>query len=269
MPENTSQIIQLSNSDYVRVMKDNYFSYGGSQMWFPQKNYFSKDYILYHYGCGTIAAADFFLYLALQYEAYKSPETGIVLQDNRTIPYNDYYSYVRRIHDRYTKTHRVIAVLGPQLASAIEFYARVNSYQLHAAWKWTLGYYDMYEMIEEMLSKDIPVILSIGPNTPLLWGQKGISFYEMEEIDITSNAADANTKANEKRTHYYKEVMQNINSHYVTVTALIKDDETNAIMLRISSWGKQFYINYEEYRYYIEETGGTFTSSLVYVKKAL
>lgn len=268
MPEKTSQIIQLSNPDYIRITKDSSFSYGGSQMWFPHKNWLRKDYILYNYGCGTIAAADFFLYLALQKEAYRSPETNIVLQGNRSISYNDYYSYVHRINDRYTKTHRVIAVLGPKLASALESYARVNSYQFHAAWKWSLGYYDMYDMIEEMLSEDIPVILSIGPNTPLLWGGKGIPFYEREEIENALNLTDAESAAGELRTHYYKEVMQNINSHYVTVTALIKDDEINTIMLRISSWGKQFYINYEEYRNYIEETSGTYTSSLVYVNKA-
>ena len=38
-------------------------------------------------------------------------------------------------------------------------------------------------------------------------------------------------------------------------------------MLRISSRGRQYYINYEEYRDYIETWGGTFTSSLVLIKK--
>jgi len=37
-------------------------------------------------------------------------------------------------------------------------------------------------------------------------------------------------------------------------------------VLGISSWGKQYYINYNEYRDYIDTTGGTFTSSMLYIR---
>ena len=39
-------------------------------------------------------------------------------------------------------------------------------------------------------------------------------------------------------------------------------------MLKISSWGKEFYIDYQEYREYIEKEGDRFTSSLLYLSKA-
>jgi hypothetical protein len=128
-----------------------------------------------------------------------------------------------------------------------------------------------------MLSLDIPVILSIGPNTPNLWGKKGITFYEYREIEYredkdNSTKKDINTgdaKPAVKKPYYYKVVRQNINGHYVMVTGMIKDDIAGRIMLRISSWGKQYYINYEEYRDYIDSSSGTFTSSIVQVQKTV
>lgn len=37
------------------------------------------------------------------------------------------------------------------------------------------------------------------------------------------------------------------------------------IMLHISSWGKSYYIDYEEYRNYVDKVGGKFTSSILYI----
>ncbi|MDF2941606.1 MAG: hypothetical protein K0S01_464 [Herbinix sp.] len=264
MPIKNNNIIELSNPDYVPVVKDADTFYGGSQMWFPEKHWYSKDYILHNYGCGTIATADMFLYLALQNKDLKTPITELALQGEPKVNYSNYDPYVRTIHDNYTKTRHIIAVLGPAIASAINSYSSSYGLHYHASWKWSLTYYDMYELIEEMLHKDIPVILSIGPNTPKLWGKKGIPFYERREIDYQENA-DQNPEVG--KPYYYKMVKQNVNGHYVTVTGLIKDVVTERIMLRISSWGKQYYINYEEYRDYIENNSGTFTSSIVYVKR--
>ncbi len=235
-------------------------------MWFPADHRYSKDYILHNYGCGTIATADMFLYLALQNEALQSPVTKLALQGTNEIIYENYDPYIRKINEEYTKTRRVIAVLGPKIAAAINSYSNSYAFGYQASWKWTLTYYDMYDLIEEMLQKDIPVILSIGPNTPNLWGKKGIPFYDRREIDYQANT-DETSEAS--KPYYYKAVKQDINGHYVTVTGLIKDDVTEQIMLRISSWGKQYYINYEEYRDYIETSSGTFTSSIVYVKRIL
>ncbi len=256
--------ITLTNQGYLPIVKDNITFYGGSQMWFSDKNRYSKDFILHNYGCGTIATADMFLYLARQNNALQTPVTQMAIKDKSEIGYSDYDIYVRAINDKYTKTKRIIAVLGTTVANAINTYSGQYGLGLKAAWKLSLSYYDMLEMIEEMLGKDIPVILSIGPNTPNLWGKKGIPFYELREIDYQETD---NTDPEAAKPYYYKAVKQDINGHFVTVTGVIKDDVTGRIMLRISSWGKQYYINYEEYRDYIDSAGGTFTSSIVYVTK--
>ncbi len=264
MPFENNSITQLSDPKYVPVIKDSVTSYGGSQMWFPKMNWYSKDYILHNYGCGTIATADMFLYLALQSDKLQSPITASVLQDDSQIKYETYASYVRNINDAYTKTKRFIAVLGPKIAAAINSYSEEFHLGLKASWKLGLTYYDMYDLMEEMLKQDIPVILSIGPNTPDLWGKKGIPFYEKKEIEYQDTMEDASDR---KKPYYYQVKQNNINGHYITVTGIIKDEITGQIMLRISSWGKQYYINYEEYRDYIENESGTFTSSIVRVRK--
>lgn len=284
MPFKNNICIELFCPEYVSVQKDSSVSYGGSQMWFSDRNRYSKDYILHNYGCGTIATADLFLYLAQQKKTYQTPVTALAINDENEIDFANYTSYVHTINKDYAKTQPVIAVLGPSIASAINSYSDCYGLGLKAAWKWTLNYYEMYDLIEEMLWKDLPVILSIGPNTPKFWGKKGIPFYELREIDYQEpealpekestdpelEAKDEEAEEKQKSTskpYYYQAKVQNVCGHYVTVTALIKDELTGQIMLRISSWGKQYYINYEEYRNYIEYVGGTFTSSIVYMKE--
>lgn len=267
MPSQKSTIIELQHPSYVPVLKDSAIYYGGSQMWFPPEQWSSKNYVLHHYGCGTIATADMFLYLALNKDAYRNAVTESVLQGGDSANYKDYISYVRKIDTYYTRTRRWIAVLGPQIANSFNSYARTYDLSYRAKWKLFLSYYDMYEMIEEMLSLDIPVIISIGPNTPRLWGKKGIPFYKKHTIKVPIKLDNSDSPTLTFHTIYRYEAVQNVNSHYVTVTGLIKDPIAATIMLRISSWGKQYYINYEEYRDYITEFGGTFTSSIVQINR--
>ncbi|MDD3174379.1 MAG: hypothetical protein PHF63_12110 [Herbinix sp.] len=301
--------IELTNPNYVPVIKDSDTFYGGSQMWFPADHWYSKDYIIHNYGCGTIATADLFLYLAQQKDALKSPATEIAFRGSNQVNYDNYDPYVRTINDQYTKTLRIIAVLGPKIASAINTYANSYGFEFQAFWKLKLTYYDMLDIMEEMLLQDIPVILSIGPNTPNLWGKKGIPFYKIREINYqesdlapmeneeiskviepfetseyeqpsenkessvvkqpSNNKAPfvVNNPSEIKKPYYYKVSVQTVNSHYVTVTGIIKDAVAGRIMLCISSWGQQYYINYEEYRDYIDSTSGTYTSSIVQIKK--
>lgn len=275
-------IMSLRDISYVPISYNDEIGYGGSQMWFSSEHKFSKDYLIHNYGCGTIACSDLFLFLALQYDSHRNPLTEMALHGLDTIYYRDYISYVHIINSKYTKTKRWLAVLGTKLADAVNDYSEDYNLGYYAKWKWRLSYYDMYETILEMLDHNIPVILSIGPNTPNLWGKKGITFYRQYTDEFKPNNAQSNdnipinpdTKHTEPSAEMetpiiinrYKKAQELVNSHYVTVTGIVKDDYEGRIMLCISSWGEKYYIDYEEYRDYISEYGGTFTSSIVYIK---
>lgn len=281
MPVNHT--IELSNPYYLPVIKDSLTYYGGSQMWFSKSGRLSRDYVLRSYGCGTIAAADILLYLAMRNEAFRTELTSPLLNqidgllqpnadrtgfprqsaaDTKAIDYESYITYVRRIDKDYTHTRHIIAVLGPKAAWAVNSYSRKHDLGLKASWRWRLTYYDMLAIMEEMLVKDIPVILSIGPNWPNLLGKKGVTFYERREITYAPDGK----QTDKGKPYYYQAVEQAVNGHYVVVTGIIRDDITGRIMLRISSWGKMYYINYEEYRDYIDTASSTWLSSLVHIK---
>ncbi len=262
--------IALKHSAYVPIIKDAAISYGGSQMWFSDHRWFSRDYILHHYGCGTIAVADLFLYLAIHQESCRNPITEAVLQGTDSAGYTEYMDYVRKIDGYYTKTKRWLAVLGPKAATAINDYSRMFGLRLRARWRWTLTYYDMLEVMEDMLSHDLPVILSIGPNTPNLLGRKGIPFYQQHIELVTRETAKDGLKSPTSGIEIllrYQPVKQLVNGHFVTITGILKDSAAARILLRISSWGKEYYINYEEYRDYIGNHSGTYTSSLVDIRR--
>lgn len=268
VPFKDNAITALQRPDYLPIIKNSEKYYGGSQMWFLTDHRYSRDYVLHNYGCKTIAIADLFLYLALQNKTLQTPITALALKKQNEINYIDYISYVHTIYRTYAKNKPPMSISGPSIARSVTSYSKAYGLGLKAFWQWKLSYYDMLDRIEEMLGKDIPVILSIGPNTPKLWGRKGIPFYELKEIDYREPGSDAGKPREEvSKPYYYNPVKQNVNRHYITVTALIKDEVTGRIMLRISSRGRQYYINYEEYRDYIETWGGTFTSSLVLIKK--
>lgn len=95
-------------------------------------------------------------------------------------------------------------------------------------------------IMEEMLSKNLPVIMSVGPNFPCVWRNHKLPFY-IRKNDGT-----------------YVQDCQ-VNGHYVTVTEM---DET---WLCISSWGKKYYINRQEYMEYVRRYSGFLVSNIVYL----
>lgn len=247
----------LNRPGYVAIKKDGDVFYGGSQMWYEKDGRFSHSYLIHSYGCGTIAAGDLFLYLALQETGRQNRITRIAMKDGCSIMQNNYISYLDCIDSQYTKAKRWIGVTGPKLASAINRYFRFAGIEYEASWAWSLTSSFMLERIEEMIKADIPVILSVGPNTPILWGDAGIPFYLSVKMENSGHV--------ERR--YVKSANSNVHGHYVTVTGVIPEPAVGKIMLCISSWGRKYYMDYDEYRKYVAGPGGKWTSSLLYVRK--
>lgn len=108
--------------------------------------------------------------------------------------------------------------------------------------------------IKEMISNDIPAIISIGPGEPEL------DLYEMKEPTV-----NCPTSYTQKDT---------TKSHYVTVTAIIEDriksqnGYFDSVMYEISSWGNKYYISQYELRQHVNKYFlGSIVTNVCYIKE--
>ena len=106
----------------------------------------------------------------------------------------------------------------------------------------------MLGRMTEMLQNDLPVIFSVGPNTPWIFGKKSIGMYKPEN------------------NGELKKVDQ-VSRHYVMLTGIAAGPKDGRTLLKISSWGRSYFLDYDEYREYVRKTGDTITSSMIYIRK--
>lgn len=106
---------------------------------------------------------------------------------------------------------------------------------------WGCFRWNIFKHIERMLSEDIPVVLAAGPNWPNLFGNHRLNMYMKsgEEYRISGS----------------------MRAHYVTVTAM--DEE----WMTVSSWGRKYYINRNEYTEYVKKYSNYLFSSILVIKK--
>ncbi len=202
-----------------RVLKDNRISNGGNQMW-------SDKTVIRNCGCGPVAALDLLHYLSdggnqapISVEYYNAELRGLCRWYLPLIPHS--------------------GINGITLAMGLNRLFRERGLPYHAVWAWSGS--RLWSRVEEMLQRDLPVILSIGPNFPSIWQKEKLPFY-IRRSDGSFIPAAA------------------IQSHYVTVTGL---DENWA---QISSWGREYFINRQEYDDFVKNHSTFLFSNIVYVK---
>ena len=100
-----------------------------------------------------------------------------------------------------------------------------------------------------MIKKNRPVILSVGPNFPNVFGKEGVNLYVVKEGRLLNS------------------MKKDVKSHFVVVTGV--EEMCGQDYLIVSSWGKEYYINYAEYRDYVNHTGGKMTSSMLSIKSVV
>ncbi len=203
---------------YINVRRGTELSYGGSQMW-------SERETIRKCGCGPVAALDLLLYL-----------------ENRTGPIDhaDYERELQRITKKYFLLVRPFGINGLALAFGLNLLLRDRGHPYRACWEASRK--KLWPRIEDMLERDLPVILSVGPNFPRPWSGDQIDFY------VRLNAGGFRPATKTK-------------SHYFTATGL---DET---WLRISSWGREYYILRKDYDEYARKSSIPLLTNIVYLKK--
>lgn len=213
----------------ISVRRGEESSYGGNQRW-------SENPVLRRAGCGVIAAADLLYYLAL-YHGCPTPFTG--MPDSNIIDFPVYERLCLRLMKSYLPVIPNFGKTGPAMALGLN--ALFAQYRLPYRATWRVSHKSLWESIEEMLRNELPVTISVGANFPAVWGRERVRLYEK---CIAGYRPAARTKA-----------------HYMTVTGL------DGQWLRVSSWGREYYLRRSEYTDYVHRHGSPITSNILYIKK--
>ncbi len=216
---------------YISVEKDGVLSYGGTQTW-------SESRVIRRCGCGVIGSMDVLIYLSKYNARCGGVFPAALLGD--TVSERDYDEYSRRLCLRYMPVVPPFGMNGLTLAAGLELAFR--HYKMPMRARWGVRRSELFGTIEEMLSADIPVILSVGPNFPRVWRKDKATLYVMRS-DGLPRAATA--------TH----------AHFLTVTGI--DGE----WLQVSSWGHRFFIFRAEYEEYVTHSSNGLLSSIVHISE--
>ena len=197
-------------------VKVNGTSFGGNQALFPER--FMKKV-----GCGVISASNLLIHL----------------QKREQLSEQEYMEFAKNIWMRYLPVIPGFGMNGLTLMAGLNRY--FGKYHLPYKAFWGISGRKMLSRIDQMLDRDLPVILSVGPNFPNVFGKKTLNFYSKTTDGKFMQAAK--TKA-----------------HYVTVTG------RDGIYLQISSWGKEYYIDIGEYREYVRTYSSPLVSNIICIK---
>lgn len=201
--------------DYPGVGSGRNPGYGGNQRWLRDEN-------MQHCGCGVIAALDLVRYLHLYRPGFRSPFfTGT--EDDAVLPRPVYDLCAQRMRRSFVPILPPIGTNGLSLAAGLNRYFR--RYRLPMTARWGVPAGELWQQIGTMLDSDLPVILSVGNRFPRFWSKDAVSLYRPDPQEGSEAAA-------------------RIHGHFIVVTGM------DARWLRVSSWGRMYYINKEEFSRY-------------------
>lgn len=231
--------ISLKNNFISVANRNSKSSFGGSQEWFvdPAWGNISRQ------GCGIIAAVDTMLYILgpqdVSYEKYA--DTIDRFRAERKLSRLFMKEFPIRIYDN---TKVAIGILPFQMSGFLNKKMKAKGYKLRFKWNGIHGHRDMYQKMQSMISRNIPVVWA-------LYSRKG--------------AVRLYVKSNDGMG--YKDVGITTNNHYVTVTGIIENVPSHRKLIEISSWGKCYYIDYDEYLEYVGSSLiSKYCSNILYTK---
>jgi len=176
-------------------------------------------------GCGLVCALDLLLYLHRHHKGCQLPflEQAAPADPVSAEWYEQKIALLRR---RWLPIVYPLGTSGIALAWGLNRIFRKYGLPLRA--KWAVKWDSLFDTAADMLRRDIPVVLAVGQNFPRFWRRDKLKFYR-RTAEGEYRFANA--------TH----------AHFVNLTAM--DDH----WLQVSSWGKCYYINREEYARYTKQ----------------
>lgn len=217
---------------YISVALRSGTSYGGGQQ-------LSKNAMIRRCGCGVIAAADLLLYLS-RFHPHGAVDYFAGLLEDRPIPLPIYDRCIQNLNRGYFPMIPCAGINGVMLMAGMELFFRRHGMPYTARWCFLPGL--MWVRVEEMLRADLPIIMSVGPNFPLIWGDRRVRFFVRSPDGRLIPSSGAK-------------------SHFFTVTGM--DDN----WLRISSWGRCYYLNRQEFEEYALRYSTTFACNILLIEQ--
>lgn len=204
-------------------------SYGGSQMR-------SDSVLIREGGCGVIAAAELLLYLH-RYHPEADLSELCDLPEEPVSP-EAYNRLINRLQRRYFPLIPHFGINGMLLTLGLNriFHAYHVPYRAH----WGLRGSVLSDRMEDMLRRELPVILAVGPDFPQFWKKHPLPLY---------------VRYGDGSLHR----SSSVRAHYVIVTGM--DDH----YFRISSWGREYYLHRGEYARYLNSDSSSIVSNIVYL----
>ena len=216
---------------YLSVKTQDGLSFGGSQNWCSSR-------IMRKYGCGVVGMGDVLLYLGLHRLPCSTELQHGLLREDGTLSYPRYERYLRILRRRYLGIIPGFGIPGFLVPAAMNRYFR--RYKINLRSKWCVSQGKLYPRIEDSLARDIPVILSIGQNLPF-WGRHRLRLYRQENGE-------------------YLPALE-VKAHFVVVTGLENG------YLQISSWGREYYISWQEHVQYVKKHSSFLVSNICLVSE--
>lgn len=220
---------------YVSVERNGAASYGGNQGW-------SKHKFWRESACGLISGTDLLLYLEKNRKGCAAGFLPAAKGKGKTAPIAEtaYLGVMERLGWSYIPVIPKLGVVGWFLSFGLNCYFRRRGIALRSSWG--VWHRRLWRRMEEMLKADIPVILTIGPNFPFRWGKHRLKLY--------TRGQDGEYR-----------VSAQVSGHFVNVTGM--DTE----WLRISSWGREYYIRRTEYWDYARTYSSFLVCNIAYIRE--
>ena len=219
--------------NYVDGSGKNVTSYGGDQSWFRDGPFHGNAIDLN--GCGIIAAVNQYLYLTGQTQIsqadYKKMVHGFLKAKDQLTPAREKISL-----------GRIAAIYGPtgalptQMTDYVDNMCADKGMKVFSNWDYFQDYEHDYESIKKQLNNGVPVIWAMHDFENAFkndTSKLGVSFYSYDSSNGTYTKSGAEAS-----------------SHYVVITAIYEEKDTAGTsrrMLEISSWGKKYYVDYDQY----------------------
>lgn len=261
---------ELARKMYVPVKVGASRSYGGRQQWFSKEIKETKDmksYYTHCNGCGVIALSDVFLYFAMTLADGKQTRAGEMLDAYGNIDKEKYMEFVEEVRDQYAMIFGSSGTFAWQLSHAINNYCRDNGISKKAHFEVGISPLGLLKKMQEMLNNNQPVILMIGQSWPTVLSRvrkTGIPFFKQKRCINIGKSASMSAYAE------YKIAEKDVYGHFVVVTGIIIDEypkwASQSIMLRISSWGEEYYISYAHYCQFIKNSSKPWLNGVIFIE---